>query len=88
VMNWINCDDELPPFNKRVLVWMEGEQFHSDANWARSGYAFMVRHDGTDHVVENGWASGFYDAALIALGADVLRVTHWCELSMPRKRHD
>lgn len=84
-MNWINCDDELPPFNKRVLAWMEGELFHSGANWARSGYAFMVRHDSAEHVVANGWASGLYDAALTALGADVLRVTHWCELSMPRK---
>jgi hypothetical protein len=85
MIEWINCNDELPPFNRRVLAWMEGRQCHSGVDWVREGYAFMVRHDGTEHVVGDGWASGFYDAALTTLSADNARVTHWAYLTAPAK---
>ena len=85
MIDWIDCNDELPPFNKRVLAWMEGEQWHSDVKWWREGYAFMVRHDSDEFVVLDGWASSFYDDALRTLSADSLIVTHWAWLNVPPK---
>ena len=85
MIEWVACSEKLPPFNRRVVAWLEGEQFHSGVNWVREGFAFMVRHEGTDRVVKDGWASAFYDMALKSIGADCARVTHWCALYPPAK---
>jgi len=77
---WISCKDRLPPFNQKVLAWLDGSKEHSGCNWKRFGYAFMVRHDDPPHTVADSWARSLYEAALKDMGADLATVTHWMPL--------
>jgi hypothetical protein len=77
---WISCKERLPPFNQKVLAWMEGSKEHSNCNWKRFGYAFMVRHDDPPHTVADSWARSFYEEAIKDIGADLASVTHWMPL--------
>ena len=49
-MNWISVDDNLPEFNKKVLVCVNGCEVHID-EYIDRGYAeyFVIWHDCVTH---------------------------------------
>ena len=67
----------LPPFNKLVVAYMVGTKEHSDVNWMRDGFAFMVRHDSDEFTVTNKWSRSYYNEARQRLDADHLEVHRW-----------
>ena len=63
---------------------MVGYQKHSNIDWHRQGYAWMVRWDGIgDDRDDVGWSDHFRLEAQKALGADWLEPTHWQPLPEP-----
>jgi hypothetical protein len=81
---WVNSDENLPPFNRRVLAFMLGTKNHSGLNWKRSGFAQMLlRDDGGVHLKRGEWDSFLYREACINLDADDMNVTHWFLLEEP-----
>lgn len=75
----------LPRFNQPVVAYLKGFKQHSDAQWTRDGWAFMVRHDSREHTVADLWASFQYNEALKRLDADHLDIIQWMALERPRE---
>jgi len=74
-------DRNLPDFSMLVVAHLDGWKWNdlAGATFGRSGYAFMVRHNG-DETAADGWSRRHYDDALARLDMDGANVDRWAYL--------